>query len=66
MPVEGAWIARLKHLKDAHKFGECSTKQFYRADHFRQHLKHSHAAIAGEGTSQLEAACMKEVAPPMV
>ncbi|KAJ8119169.1 hypothetical protein ONZ43_g3838 [Nemania bipapillata] len=64
-PVEGIWDARLRHLKDAHKFCECVTsKQFYRADHFRQHLKHSHAAVFGDGTSHLEAACMKETVPP--
>ncbi|KAI0192339.1 hypothetical protein EV127DRAFT_406866 [Xylaria flabelliformis] len=62
--AEGIWDARLRHLKDAHKFGECNTsKKFYRADHFRQHLRHSHAAVLGDGTSQLEAVCMKEVAP---
>ncbi|TRX92277.1 hypothetical protein FHL15_006892 [Xylaria flabelliformis] len=60
----GIWDVRLRHLKDAHKFGECNTsKKFYRADHFRQHLRHSHAAVLGDGTSQLEAVCMKEVAP---
>ncbi|RYC57136.1 hypothetical protein CHU98_g9070 [Xylaria longipes] len=65
--AEGIWDTRLMHLKDAHKFGECNTsKQFYRADHFRQHLKHSHAAVFGDGTSHLEAVGMKEVAPPVV
>ncbi|KAI0452932.1 hypothetical protein F5B21DRAFT_481595 [Xylaria acuta] len=67
LPAEGIWDARLRHLKDAHKFGECNTsKKFYRADHFRQHLKHSHAAVFGDGTSHLEAACMKEIARPML
>ncbi|KAI0860218.1 hypothetical protein F4860DRAFT_223880 [Xylaria cubensis] len=62
--AEGIWDARLRHLKDAHKFGDCNTsKKFYRADHFRQHLRHSHAAVLGDGTGQLEAVCMKEVAP---
>ncbi|KAI0555638.1 hypothetical protein F4679DRAFT_519291 [Xylaria curta] len=62
--AEGIWDARLRHLKDVHKFGECNiSKKFYRADHFRQHLRHSHAAVLGDGTSQLEAVCMKEVAP---
>ncbi|KAI0109046.1 hypothetical protein GGR51DRAFT_514136 [Nemania sp. FL0031] len=65
-PAEGIWDARLQHLKDAHRFGECITsKQFYRADHFRQHLKHSHAAIVGDGTSHLETICLTEVAPPV-
>ncbi|KAI1745240.1 hypothetical protein F4680DRAFT_455561 [Xylaria scruposa] len=62
--AKGIWDARLRHLKDSHKFGECNiSKKFYRADHFRQHLRHSHAAVLGDGTSQLEAVCMKEVAP---
>lgn len=44
-----------------HKFGECNNvKKFYRADHFRQHLKHSHAGTSGKWTNILENACMKE------
>lgn len=47
-----------------HKFGECNqTKKFYRADHFRQHLKHSHAGTSGKWTNVLENACMVEEAP---
>lgn len=53
--------ARLEHLKKVHKFGECNqTKKFFRADHFRQHLKHSHAGTSGKWTNTLENACMKE------
>jgi hypothetical protein len=44
-----------------HKFGECNNaKKFYRADHFRQHLKHSHAGTSGKWTNILENACMKD------
>jgi hypothetical protein len=38
-------------------------KKFYRADHFRQHLKHSHAGTSGKWTNILENACMKEEPP---
>ncbi|KAL1835990.1 hypothetical protein VTJ49DRAFT_5738 [Mycothermus thermophilus] len=55
---------RIRHLQDAHKFGECNpTKKFYRADHFRQHLKHSHAGTSGKWTNMLENACMIEEEP---
>ncbi|KAI1132364.1 hypothetical protein F5Y10DRAFT_219886 [Nemania abortiva] len=65
LTAESILDARLRHLRDTHKFGECSiSRQFYRTDHFRQHLKHSHAAIFGDWTSHLEAVCMKELAPP--
>lgn len=48
-----------------HKFGECNNaKKFFRADHFRQHLKHSHAGTSGKWTNILENACMKEEQPP--
>ncbi|KAI1375302.1 hypothetical protein F4677DRAFT_133770 [Hypoxylon crocopeplum] len=61
---ESDWDERLSHVRDAHKFGECnSTKQFYRADHFRQHLKHSHAAVSGRWTNGLESICMCGVPP---
>ena len=54
-------VARTKHLTDIHKFGECNqSKKFYRADHFRQHLKHSHAGTSGKWTNMLENSCMKE------
>ena len=44
-----------------HKFGECNkSKKFYRADHFRQHLKHSHAGTSGKWTNMLENACIKD------
>ncbi|MBE7179696.1 MAG: hypothetical protein INR71_00545 [Terriglobus roseus] len=49
-----------------HKFGECNqAKKFFRADHFRQHLKHSHAGASGKWTNMLEMACMKDEPPPV-
>jgi hypothetical protein len=52
-------------LTTVHKFGECNNaKKFFRADHFRQHLKHSHAGTSGKWTNILENACMKEEQPP--
>ncbi|KAK2749584.1 hypothetical protein FQN57_005806 [Myotisia sp. PD_48] len=55
------WDERIEHLTSVHKFGECNqAKKFYRADHFRQHLKHSHAGASGKWTNILENACMKE------
>lgn len=58
------WDARIDHLTNVHKFGECNqTKKFFRADHFRQHLKHSHAGTSGKWTNMLENACMKDEPP---
>jgi hypothetical protein len=54
------WHARSKHLYKVHRFGECQqTKKFFRADHFRQHLKSSHAGISGKWMKILEVACKK-------
>jgi hypothetical protein len=48
-------------LNVVHKFGECNqSKKFFRADHFRQHLKHSHAGTSGKWTNMLENACMSQ------
>lgn len=59
--TEQDWEARVQHLVDVHKFGECNhAKKFFRADHFRQHLKHSHAGTSGKWTNMLENACMKD------
>ncbi|KAK5737380.1 hypothetical protein LTR17_006799 [Elasticomyces elasticus] len=59
------WDIRAEHLNHVHKFGECNqAKKFFRADHFRQHLKHSHAGTSGKWTNLLEAACMKDEPPP--
>ncbi|KAL8931411.1 MAG: hypothetical protein Q9211_006982, partial [Gyalolechia sp. 1 TL-2023] len=55
------WNDRIAHLTNIHKFGECNqSKKFFRADHFRQHLKHSHHGTSGKWTNMLEGACMKE------
>ncbi|EFY92098.1 hypothetical protein J3459_014922 [Metarhizium acridum] len=58
------WDDRIRHLQEVHKFRECnSSKKFYRADHFRQHLKHSHAGTSGKWTNMLENACMTDEDP---
>jgi len=58
------WDRRVDHLTNVHKFGECNqAKKFFRADHFRQHLKHSHAGVSGKWTNMLENACMKDELP---
>lgn len=60
-PNPPQWELRAEHLHQAHKFGECNqAKKFFRADHFRQHLKHSHAGTSGKWTNLLEIACMKD------
>src|SRR5262245_34489103 len=57
------YVERQAHVITTHKFGECNhQKKFYRADHFRQHLKHSHGGTSGKWTNQLEQACMREEA----
>ena len=64
-PNPANWDARIEHLNHVHKFGECNQgKKFFRADHFRQHLKHSHAGTSGRWTNMLESACMREEPPP--
>ena len=58
------WEERVRHLEEVHKFRECnSNKKFYRADHFRQHLKHSHAGTSGKWTNMLENACLIDEDP---
>lgn len=60
-PVPAQWNVRIEHLTAEHKFGECNqSKKFYRADHFRQHLKHSHSGTSGKWTNVLENACMRD------
>jgi hypothetical protein len=54
------WDRRKEHLKNVHKFSKCQGKKFYRTDHFRQHLKHSHAGTSGKWTNMLEKLCMKD------
>ncbi|KAL2148644.1 hypothetical protein VTH82DRAFT_2198 [Thermothelomyces myriococcoides] len=65
VPSDQDWEDRVRHLEGVHKFRECnSSKKFYRADHFRQHLKHSHAGASGKWTNVLENACMMEEGSP--
>jgi hypothetical protein len=55
------WNHRRDHVLQTHKFGECNqAKKFFRADHFRQHLKHSHAGTSGKWTNMLETTCMRD------
>lgn len=64
-PNPPQWDIRADHLNSIHKFGECNqAKKFYRADHFRQHLKHSHQGESGKWTNMLENACMRDEPPP--
>ncbi|KAL8930163.1 MAG: hypothetical protein Q9208_000780 [Pyrenodesmia sp. 3 TL-2023] len=59
------WNDRIAHLTNTHKFGECNqSKKFFRADHFRQHLKHSHQGTSGKWTNMLEEECRKEEPVP--
>lgn len=59
------WDKRRDHVSIQHKFGECNqAKKFFRADHFRQHLKHSHAGTSGKWTNMLENACVKDEPQP--
>ncbi|OAA63106.1 Zinc finger, C2H2-type/integrase, DNA-binding protein [Cordyceps fumosorosea ARSEF 2679] len=63
-PTDNDWDERIRHLQEVHKFRECnSSKKFYRADHFRQHLKHSHAGTSGKWTNMLENACLMDEDP---
>ncbi|PNS20046.1 hypothetical protein CAC42_1493 [Sphaceloma murrayae] len=65
-PNPADWDERRNHLSVIHKFGECNqVKKFFRADHFRQHLKHSHAGTSGKWTNVLENACMRDEPPPI-
>lgn len=58
--TEQDWEVRIVHLQEIHKFGKCHPmKKFFRADHFRQHLKYSHAGTRGKWLNVLENACMR-------
>ncbi|EXK78011.1 hypothetical protein FOQG_17303 [Fusarium oxysporum f. sp. raphani 54005] len=60
-PTDQDWDKRARHLEEIHKFRECdSSKKFFRADHFRQHVEHSHAGTRGKWTNMLENTCMLE------
>ena len=44
-----------QHLSGAQKLGQChQEKRFYRLEHFRQHLKHSHGAMISGKLSTIE------------
>jgi hypothetical protein len=59
------WEERVAHLQNEHKCMGCNrAKKFFRIDHFRQHLKHSHAGTSGKLTNWLENACMTDVRLP--
>ena len=59
------WGKRHAHVHTEHKFTECNqSKKFFRADHFRQHLKHSHGGIPGKHTNHLEQRCSRQEPPP--
>lgn len=63
--TEQDWEVPIMHLREMHKFRECNyAKKFFRADHFRQHLKHSHAGSSGKWTTMLENACMMDEPRP--
>ena len=56
--------ALVSHLHNEHKFCECNqSKKFYRADHYRMHLKLSHGSHPGEWIYKLEEACKIEETP---
>jgi len=58
---ERDWELRIEHLSESHRFGECNqAKKFFRADNFRNHLKHSHSGTSGNWTYALENACMED------
>jgi hypothetical protein len=60
-PNPADWEARLKHLNHVHRSGECNqAKRFFRLDHFRQHLTHSHAGTSGRWTKLLGKDWMRE------
>ncbi|KAF8474905.1 hypothetical protein BDZ91DRAFT_284341 [Kalaharituber pfeilii] len=64
-PASANFDVRYEHLTTEHKFGGCNqAKKFFRADHFRQHLKHSHSGTAGKWTNVLENACMRDEPDP--
>ena len=49
---------RVQHLEYVQKFKKCyHTKKSFGADHFRQHLRHSHAGMGEKWTDMLQNAC---------
>ncbi len=61
------WTRRRKHLSKIHKWEMClREKQFYRADHFRQHLKHAHNGVSGWWIATLEGSARRMAQEPSV
>lgn len=61
------WNTKTDHSRFYHKHGECNLKKkFFRADHFRQHLKHSHSGLSGRWTNVLENSCMVDEEPNVI
>lgn len=55
------WNARLLHLTNVHKIGECNqSKKFDHVTDFRQHLQFDHAGKSGKWTNHLEKVCRKD------
>jgi len=55
------WEERIQHLQTKHNFRECNTsKKFFKVEHFRQHLKHSHGASFGPWTRNIVDLCRRE------
>ncbi|KAF7512578.1 hypothetical protein GJ744_000839 [Endocarpon pusillum] len=58
---------RKKHLSNIHKWHTCNRDElFYRADDFRQHLKHSHHAVPGGWSQTLERSARRKVHRPQI
>ena len=65
--TENDWKERIQHLQAVHYFRECNpSKKFYRIQHFRQHVKHSHAGRSGSWSGMLENFCMIEEGPTVI
>jgi hypothetical protein len=65
-PITSEGQIRIDHLSHDHKFRECDlAKRFFRREHFRQHLKHAHAAsLDVQRIDMLDRACSRfEVRP---
>lgn len=58
------WDRRIDHLTNVHNFGKCNqAKKFYRADHFRAHLTHSHRSRRGKWINMLENVSRRDEKP---
>lgn len=58
---EADWDERIIQPKNEYKFGECNhEKKFFRAEHFQQHLKQSHAGSTGIWAIILTDTCRRD------